>query len=71
MNRLLSSTLVLALSLAGPVFAQTPKQQTAPDNTAVNKRDRDKARPTADQQKGDRSDVEITPTRMITKEQRL
>jgi len=35
-------------------------QQPAPDNTAVNKRDRAASQPTADQQQNNRSDVAIT-----------
>lgn len=35
-------------------------QQTAPDNTKTNQRDRDKSSPTADQQKVDPADREIT-----------
>lgn len=34
--------------------------QAAPDNTKVNERDKDQAQPTADQQKNDRSDRDIT-----------
>jgi hyperosmotically inducible periplasmic protein len=41
--------------------AQTTEQQgTSPDNTKMNAQDRDKASPTADQQKDNRSDREIT-----------
>jgi hyperosmotically inducible protein len=36
------------------------QQAPAPDNTKVNKRDRDKSEPTADQQKENRSDRELT-----------
>jgi len=50
--RLLLAVTVLSL----PLSAQTP---TKPDNTKVNQRDRDSAKPTADQQKG-RTDTEIT-----------
>ena len=38
----------------------TEPQATSPDNTKMNARDRDKASPTADQQKDNRSDREIT-----------
>jgi osmotically-inducible protein OsmY len=51
----------LWLSLAS--FAAAPAiaaQQTPPDNTKVNARDRAASQVTADQQKNDRSDVEIT-----------
>ena len=34
--------------------------QSAPDNTKVNERDKDKSEPTADQQKNNRSDRDIT-----------
>jgi hyperosmotically inducible periplasmic protein len=40
--------------------AQDSSQQTAPDNTKVNERDKDKSQPTADQQKDNRSDRDIT-----------
>jgi osmotically-inducible protein OsmY len=38
----------------------TEPQATSPDNTKMNAQDRDKAAPTADQQKDNRSDREIT-----------
>ena len=47
-----SGALALALEPAG--------QQTAPDNTKVNERDRSQDAPTADQQKANRSDQDIT-----------
>ena len=47
----------LAVS-AGVAFAQTP--QTPPDNTKVNTRDRAKGAVTADQQKEDAGDRELT-----------
>jgi hyperosmotically inducible periplasmic protein len=40
--------------------AQTDQQGTDVDNTKMNTRDRDKSAPTADQQKENRSDREIT-----------
>jgi hyperosmotically inducible protein len=49
--------------LLGSAFAlaQEPTtQQAAPDNTKVNERDRSKDEPTADQQKDNRSDQDIT-----------
>ncbi len=58
--------LLVAFSLCAlPLFAYqgqqpTDQQQPAPDNTAVNKRDRDKDAVTADRQKNNASDVEIT-----------
>jgi len=63
-------TLLLSLSLfcgsAALVAAQQPASNsttdtgaTAPDNTKVNKRDRNKTEPTADQQKENKSDREL------------
>jgi len=63
-------TLLLSLSLfcgsAAFVAAQQPASNsstdtgaTAPDNTNVNKRDRNKSEPTADQQKENKSDREL------------
>jgi hyperosmotically inducible periplasmic protein len=53
--------IVLALTLASSlVIAQDSTPAPAPDNTKVNERDRDKAQPTADQQKENRPDREIT-----------
>jgi hyperosmotically inducible protein len=52
-----ASWLGLAILLAAPAALA---QQTPPDNTEVNKRDRAASQPTADQQKNDRSDVAIT-----------
>ena len=61
MSRLTSLIATLVLALGPSTFAQTPKAQTqAPDNTKVNQRDRNTETPTADQQKGNRSDAEIT-----------
>jgi hyperosmotically inducible periplasmic protein len=48
--------LTTSLVSAGVLFAQQP----APDNTAVNQRDRNGTEPTADQQKDNRSDRDIT-----------
>ncbi len=43
------------------LFAQTSSPQTTPpDNTKLNKRDRNQGQPTADQQKQNRPDLEIT-----------
>lgn len=51
----------LLLSSGAFALAQEPTgQQAAPDNTRVNERDRSKAEPTADQQKDNRSDRDIT-----------
>lgn len=57
LGRLALSILLAAGTLA---MAQDASQTTAPDNTSVNKRDRDSSQPTADQQKENRSDKEIT-----------
>jgi osmotically-inducible protein OsmY len=54
---MLATLLVGSLTFAA---AQASSQQTAPDNTKVNERDRDKSEPTADQQKENSSDRDIT-----------
>jgi len=64
-KRVVVSVLILmAFMVAGSMTrsqAQTTEQQgTSPDNTKMNAQDRDKASPTADQQKDNRSDREIT-----------
>jgi osmotically-inducible protein OsmY len=60
----LSVLILMAFMVAGSMTrsqAQTTEQQgTSPDNTKMNAQDRDKASPTADQQKDNRSDREIT-----------
>jgi hyperosmotically inducible periplasmic protein len=53
----LAAILQFGLS-AGLVYAQDA--QTKPDNTATNKRDRNKAAPTADDQKNNKNDLETT-----------
>ncbi len=53
------SILVGSLLSVGSVLAQEPAT-AAPDNTRVNRRDRSQSEPTADQQKDNRSDREIT-----------
>ena len=51
----------LLLGSGALALAQEPAgQQTAPDNTKVNERDRTQIAPTADQQKDSRSDQDIT-----------
>jgi hyperosmotically inducible periplasmic protein len=59
-----SVLILMAFMVAGSMMrsqAQTTEQQgTSPDNTKMNAQDRDKASPTADQQKDNRSDREIT-----------
>ncbi len=52
------SGLVLAGALLVPGMVQAA-QNRAPDNTAVNKRDRDTSQPTADQAKNNVSDREV------------
>jgi hyperosmotically inducible periplasmic protein len=62
-SRLTFRIFMLATLLAGSLTfaaAQASSQQTAPDNTKVNERDRDKSEPTADQQKENSSDRDIT-----------
>ena len=60
-HRSIFSVLILAGVLAAPaslLLAQTP--QTPPDNTKVNKRDRAKGAVTADQQKENATDRDVT-----------
>lgn len=63
MKIVLRITLLTCL-LAGvgtPIMrAQDTPQQAAPDNTKTNQRDNDKTEPTADQQKNNPSDIDIT-----------
>jgi len=56
--RMAAQTLVLALS--GLWTTGTLAQQPAPDNTKMNQADRSNDRPTADQQKDNPSDRELT-----------
>ena len=56
--RLLLGGLVLSGALIAP-SAIYAAQNRAPDNTAVNKQDRDAHRPTADQAKNNRSDRDL------------
>jgi osmotically-inducible protein OsmY len=51
---MLASTAIFVFALQTSVFSQ------APDNTNVNRRDRNSGTATADQQNGNRSDLEIT-----------
>jgi len=61
MTRLATLTALCAFALTPSIFAQAPKGQSVPaDNTKINQRDRNTGIPTADQQKGSRSDAEIT-----------
>lgn len=59
---LLTSRMLLSAGLLTGAWAvaQDSSQQPAPDNTEVNQRDRDSSQPTADRQKDNRSDWEIT-----------
>ena len=57
------ASLLLGVSLLAaplPGQSQDNTQQPAPDNSKTNKRDRDKASPTADQQKMNPKDRELT-----------
>ena len=66
---------ILAVAVAGflgvPIVSATP--QTPPDNTKVNTRDRSKDAPTADQQKENPSDRDLTRSirRAITQDKAL
>src|ERR1700694_4232293 len=53
-------TCLLTLASAHARAQDSSAQQPAPDNTKVNERDKSKAEPTADQQKENRPDREIT-----------
>ena len=58
---LLGASLLIGPALiAQPAQQQSDPQQTPPDNTKTNERDRDQNAPTADQQKMNSSDREIT-----------
>jgi len=56
---LISALCAASAILAVPVQAQTP-DAPKPDNTTVNKRDRDAGQATADQQKNNRQDTDLT-----------
>lgn len=57
-SRAVAAALMLMASMASPqAFAS---QQSAPDNTKVNKRDRHEGQKTADQQQNNKSDLETT-----------
>jgi hyperosmotically inducible periplasmic protein len=59
-----SALIVMVFMVAGALTRgqaqSTETQSTSPDNTKMNAQDRDKVAPTADQQKDNRSDREIT-----------
>ena len=60
-RRIIASVLPAACLLMAPaMYAGQDAQATKPDNTKVNKRDRSKSEPTADQQKENKSDRTIT-----------
>jgi hyperosmotically inducible protein len=67
MFRLLGSIAIFVFALQTSAFSQ------APDNTKINRRDRNGATTTADQQKANRSDAEITREirRSITQDKAL
>jgi hyperosmotically inducible periplasmic protein len=50
--------LICAVAVGG--YAQTPANAPKPDNTTVNKRDRNAGEATADQQKANATDTELT-----------
>jgi hyperosmotically inducible periplasmic protein len=56
----LQSVLVTLTLAASSIAIPVAVSAQAPDNTTVNKRDRDSGQPTADQQKEDKSDREMT-----------
>jgi hyperosmotically inducible periplasmic protein len=53
-------TLFLGTALVSPVKAQSTDAKTKPDNTEVNKRDQSPGAATADQQKMNSADLELT-----------
>ena len=57
-SRAIATILFCAAAVIG--YAQTPDTSTKPDNTKVNKRDRNAGEATADQQKTNAADQEIT-----------
>ena len=74
-NRTAGALVMAAIFVAGgvPAFAQRTAEKTAPDNTRVNKQDRQPGAVTADQQKENRSDRELTSEirRAITKDKEM
>ena len=59
---IVSALTIASIISVSPSVAQDGNMQQSPatDNTRLNKRDRDKAQPTADQQKENRSDRDLT-----------
>ena len=70
-NMIAGLVLMTVAALVQPAWAQSDEHK--PDNTAVNKRDRQKDQPTADQQKENTSDRDIAKNirRAITKDKSL
>jgi osmotically-inducible protein OsmY len=61
MTRLARLAAICAFALVPSIFAQAPKgQNVPPDNTKTNQRDRNTGAVTADQQKSNGSDADIT-----------
>jgi hyperosmotically inducible protein len=63
LNSMTTSRIALTImfcAAAGIAYAQAPDTSTKPDNTKVNKRDRNAGEATADQQKTDATDQEMT-----------
>jgi hyperosmotically inducible periplasmic protein len=60
MNHLKTIFTIVLCVTAGLIYAQTPDTATKPDNTKVNQRDRDSAQVTADQQKNNAADQDLT-----------
>jgi hyperosmotically inducible periplasmic protein len=59
-THLITLALLLGLSWVSPIYAQSTDAKTKPDNTAVNKRDQNPGEATADQQKMNATDRDIT-----------
>ena len=57
---LIACSLLLGLAWTSPAIAQSTDSATKPDNTAVNKRDRSPGEATADQQKMNARDRDMT-----------
>ena len=64
MRKILRSSLLAVLALSGcfalVAFQDAGTSSTPADNTTVNQRDRNKSEPTADQQKNNQSDLDLT-----------
>lgn len=68
-----TKTLVFSLAFACAPLVVVAQEQPQPDNTKVNKRDRSKSEPTADQQKENSSDRDLAKNirRAIVKDKSL